>query len=117
VHRFIDLHDYGDMLLHARFADPVMDMEQLTLTYADTHALLRELRATGAGNLDPGRAPGLGGRSSAARMAQAYEMFRRDGRLPATFEVVYGHAWRPQSARIAADGRAVIAFHPRRERG
>ena len=117
VHRFIDLHDYGDMLVHARFADPVMDMEELTLTYADVPALLRELKASGAGNVDPGRASGLGGRSRLARMAAAYEAYRRDGRLPATFEVVYGHAWRPQLARTAADGRAIVEFHPRRGRG
>lgn len=116
VHRFIDLHDYGDMLVDARFADPVMDMEQLTLTYPDVQALLRELKASGAGNVDPGRKPGLSGRSPLARMAGAYEACRCDGRLPATFEVVYGHAWRPQSARTAADGRAIVEFHPRRGR-
>jgi malonyl-CoA O-methyltransferase len=114
VHRFIDLHDYGDMLVHARFADPVMDMEQLTLTYAEVPALLRELKASGAGNVDPARKPGLSGRASLARMTDAYETYRCEGRLPATFEVVYGHAWRPQSARSAADGRAIIEFHPRR---
>jgi malonyl-CoA O-methyltransferase len=113
VHRFIDLHDYGDMLVHARFADPVMDMEQLTLTYTDVESLLRELTAAGAGNVDPGRGQGLTGRATHARMKQAYEAHRREGRLPATFEVVYGHAWRGQS-RTAADGRAVIEFHPRR---
>ena len=116
VHQFIDLHDYGDMLVHARFADPVMDMEHLTLTYADVKSLLRELKAAGAGNLDPGRRPGLAGRAVHAHMAQAYEAYRREGRLPATFEVGYGHAWRPQSARASADGRAVIEFHPRRAR-
>ena len=117
VHRFIDLHDYGDLLVHARFADPVMDMEYLTLTYADVRALLRELKASGAGNLDPQRSPGLGGRAALARMERGYESHRREGRLPATFEVVYGHAWRPESERTTADGRAVVAFHPRRGRG
>jgi malonyl-CoA O-methyltransferase len=114
VHRFIDLHDYGDMLVHAHFADPVMDMEYVTLTYPDVPALLRELRAGSAGNVDPGRSPGLSGRAILARMTQAYDAIRRDGRVPATFEVVYGHAWRPQSARTTSDGRAIIEFHPRR---
>jgi malonyl-CoA O-methyltransferase len=113
VHRFIDLHDYGDMLVHARFADPVMDMEYLTLTYPDVRALLRELQAAGAGNADPGRRPGLSAKAAVQRLEAAYGAYRRDGRVPATFEVIYGHAWRPESPRTAADGRAVVAFHHR----
>lgn len=116
VHRFIDLHDYGDMLVHARFADPVMDMEYVTLTYPDVQALLRELRAAGAGSTDPQRAPGLSGKAALARMKQAYERMRREGRIPATFEVIYGHAWRPETPGKTADGRAVVTFHPRRTR-
>jgi malonyl-CoA O-methyltransferase len=117
VHRFIDLHDYGDMLVHARFADPVMDMEYVTLTYPDVPALLHELKAGSAGNIDPGRNPGLSGKSSLARMTQAYHEYRCDSRVPATFEVVYGHAWRSQSARTTSDGRAIVEFHPRRGGG
>ena len=116
VHRFIDLHDYGDMLVHARFADPVMDMEYLTLTYPDVDALLRELRASGAGNVDPQRNPGLTGKSVLPRMLEAYAAYSHEGRIPATFEVVYGHAWRPQAARHTPDGRAVVTFHPPRSR-
>lgn len=116
VHRFIDLHDYGDMLVQARFADPVMDMEYVTLTYPDVPALLRELRASGAGNLDPGRPPGLSGKKTLARMQSAYETERQDGRVPATFEVIYGHAWRPEAPRTLADGRAVVQFQSRRPR-
>lgn len=117
VHRFIDLHDYGDMLVDARFADPVMDMEYVTLTYANVPALLRELKASAAGNLDPQRPAGLSGKRTLARLEDVYEPYRKEGRLPATFEVIYGHAWRPESARTAADGRAVVTFHPRRTRG
>ncbi|MPZ43899.1 MAG: malonyl-ACP O-methyltransferase BioC [Betaproteobacteria bacterium] len=117
VHRFIDLHDYGDMLVHARFADPVMDMEYFALTYPDVQALLRELKAASAGNADPGRRPGLTAKVAVARMEAAYSAYRRDGRVPATFEVIYGHAWRPETSRTAADGRAVVAFHHRPARG
>jgi malonyl-CoA O-methyltransferase len=113
VHRFIDLHDYGDMLVHARFADPVMDMEYLTLTYPDVRALLRELKAAGAGNADPARRPGLSANAAVLRLEAAYGAYQRDGRVPATFEVIYGHAWRPETPRTAADGRAVVAFHHR----
>jgi malonyl-CoA O-methyltransferase len=113
VHPMIDLHDYGDMLVQARFADPVMDMEYLTHTYGDVDSLLRELKTAGAGNLDPGRRQGLMGKDRLERLRRAYESKRRDGRIPATFEIVYGHAWRPESSRTAADGRAVVQFHRR----
>ena len=117
VHRFIDLHDYGDMLVHARFADPVIDMEYLTLTYPDVQALLRELKASSAGNVDPGRRPGLTAKATVSRLEAAYAAYARDDRVPATFEVIYGHAWRPESPRTAADGRAVVEFHRRPPRG
>ncbi len=112
VHRFIDMHDLGDRLLACGFADPVVDMEMMTLTYADAHGLMRDLKALGAHNVTRGRPPGLGGRSLLAKVAQNYETFRRDGRLPATFEVVYGHAWKP-APRVSPTGRPVIAIQPR----
>ena len=112
VSRFVDMHDLGDMLVHAGFAEPVMDMEKLTLTYGDAGALMRDLRATGAQNATVGRPRGLMGRSRWQRMIAALEGFRREGRLPATFEVVYGHAWKPEP-RVAADGRAIVRVHPR----
>jgi malonyl-CoA O-methyltransferase len=114
VNRFVDLHDVGDLLVAAGFADPVMDMEMLTLTYDDVDALLGELRAAGARNANVDRPVGLSGRKSKERMRSAYERYRKDGRLPATFEVVYGHAWRPEVERRTAAGEAVIEFHPRR---
>ena len=111
VNRFIDLHDLGDMLVHAGFADPVMDMEYLTLTYADVRALMRDLKAIGAHNVTAGRPPGMSARATLAAVERNYERWRRDGRLPATFEVVYGHAWAPQP-RLTADGRPVIEIKP-----
>ncbi len=116
VNRFVDLHDIGDILVRARFADPVMDMEYLRLTYVDVRALLRELKATGARNANLGRPPGLSGRRSFERMAAAYEAFRVNGRLPATFEVVYGHAWRPERESRLSGGEAVVEFHPSRRK-
>jgi len=117
VHGFIDLHDLGDMLVQSRFADPVMDMEVLTLTYPDVRDLLTEIKACGARNAARGRPGALSGKAGFARMCAAYEKHRVDGRIPATFEIVYGHAWRPESERRAPDGRAVIDFHPRRPEG
>jgi len=111
VHRFIDMHDIGDMLVGAGYADPVMDMEHVTLTYADTHALMRDLKAMGAHNMTFGRRPALGGRALLAQVARNYEDLRRDGKLPATFEVIYGHAWKP-APRLGPTGRPVIDIKP-----
>jgi malonyl-CoA O-methyltransferase len=113
VHRFTDMHDLGDMLVGCGYADPVMDMEMMTLTYSDVRDLMRELKAIGARNLTRGRPAALTGRALFERVARNYEAFRRDGRLPATFEVVYGHAWKPQP-RTGPSGRAVIEIKPHR---
>jgi len=107
VSRFIDLHDIGDILVKRGFADPVMDMEPFTLTYSDVRALMHDLKAIGAHNVTRDRPPGLTGRARLAAVTQAYEPLRRDGKLPATFEVVYGHAWKPLP-RVTASGKRVI---------
>ena len=115
VNRFVDMHDLGDMLIEAGFADPVMDMEMLTLTYADATALMRELKTQGAHNMTAGRPRGMMGRERWRRMLDALESFRREGRLDASFEVIYGHAWRPPP-RVAQDGRAIVRFERHRPR-
>ena len=107
VNRFVDLHDLGDMLVQSGFADPVMDMEHLTLTYKDVRALMQDLKAIGAHNVTAGRPQGMSARATLAAVERNYERWRSDGRLPATFEVVYGHAWAPQP-RTTADGRPII---------
>jgi malonyl-CoA O-methyltransferase len=114
VNRFIDMHDLGDMLSHAGFAEPVMDMEYLTLTYADVRALMRDLKAIGAHNVTSGRRAGMTARATFAAVERNYAAFARDGRLPATFEVIYGHAWVPQP-RIGPAGRPVIEIKPHKE--
>lgn len=93
VNRFIDMHDVGDALMRAGLTEPVLDVEHLTLTYQDAMTLMRELKAIGAHNVAAGRRPGLTGREALKQMTQAYESQRRDGVLPASYEVVYGHAW------------------------
>jgi len=103
VHGFIDMHDLGDMLSACGYAAPVMDMELITLTYADVDALFADLRATGQVNALAGRRRGLTGKGVFSAMRTAYATLRRDGRLPASFEIVYGHAWKPQP-RLTADG-------------
>ena len=94
VHGFIDMHDIGDALVSARLADPVMDMEHFTLTYAHIDALIADLSALGLRNALVARRRGLTTPRRWQAMQQAYEMVRdADGQLPATWEVAYGHAW------------------------
>jgi malonyl-CoA O-methyltransferase len=107
VNRFADMHDIGDMLSHSGFAEPVMDMEYLTLTYDDVRDALHDLKAIGAHNATAGRGQGLMGKHAWARVVENYERLRRDGKLPATYEVVYGHAWKPQP-RTTRDGASII---------
>lgn len=91
---FVDMHDLGDMLVHAGFADPVMDQEVITLTWPDPRALLAELRQCG-GNVAPGRFAGLRTPRWRGRLAEALQgLADAQGRLPLGFEVVYGHAFK-----------------------
>ncbi len=114
VNRFIDMHDIGDLLVHAGFADPVMDMEYITLTYADVRALMHDLKAIGAHNVTAGRRQGMTARATFAAVERNYEVFRQAGRLPATFEVIYGHAWLPRP-RLGPAGRPVIEIKTRQD--
>ncbi len=101
VNAFYDMHDIGDALLRARLAEPVMDVERLTLTYPDVDGLMRDLKALGAGNVTAGRPRGLTSKGRLRAMQAAYEQCRRpDGLLPATCEVVYGHAWGPLPSQL-----------------
>lgn len=109
VSRFLDMHDIGDMLVHAGFQHPVMEMEMLTLTYADLKSLMRDLKGIGAHNAAADRARGLMGKAAWRKLEQGYEAYRREGRLPATYEVIYGHAWAGDKARLE-DGRQIIQF-------
>jgi malonyl-CoA O-methyltransferase len=93
-HELTDMHDWGDMLVQTGFAEPVMDMERITLTYDTTARLLKELRELGR-NFHPQRFPALRGRAWKARLEQAINQRlakTEDGRLKLTFEVIYGHA-------------------------
>jgi malonyl-CoA O-methyltransferase len=116
VHPFIDMHDLGDMLAGGGFATPVMDMEVVTLTYDSVDGLFADLRATGQTNAARDRRRALLGHRAAGRLRSAYEATRRDGRLPATFEIIYGHAWRGEP-RVTPDGRSIIKFDRRHGSG
>lgn len=107
TNRFTDMHDIGDLLVQGGFANPVMDMEFITLTYDEPVAIMRDLKAIGAHNVTAGRARGLTGRKSWSAAMARLEAGRRDGRIPVTFEVIYGHAWKPE-IRVGPSGRPVI---------
>jgi malonyl-CoA O-methyltransferase len=93
VHRFIDMHDIGDALVRAGLAEPVLDVERFTLTYDDVRGLMGDLKSIGAHNVSAGRPTGLMGRGTLRAMTDAYEQFRKEGKLPATYEVIFGQAW------------------------
>ncbi|MBL8446285.1 MAG: methyltransferase domain-containing protein [Zoogloeaceae bacterium] len=112
VHRFIDMHDLGDALVKAGFSDPVMDMEMITLTYGDLNGLLADLRGAGATNAATTRPRGLAGKTEWAKARADYPRQPEDGRLPASFEVIQGHAWK-MAPTVTADGRSVIRFDPK----
>lgn len=97
VHDFIDMHDIGDAMLRAGLSQPVMDVETITLTYNDAYALMRELKEIGAHNIAQTRSRHLTSKSRLQAVVKAYEQFRVDGVLPASYEVVYGHAWCDES--------------------
>ncbi|MEA2079002.1 MAG: malonyl-ACP O-methyltransferase BioC [Pseudomonadota bacterium] len=93
VNAFLDMHDVGDALVRTRFADPVMDVERLTVTYPDVWKLMRELKQIGAHNVTAGRPRGLTGKTRMQRLVGVYEQYRSNGVLPASYEIVNGHAW------------------------
>jgi malonyl-CoA O-methyltransferase len=116
---FIDLHDLGDLLLESGFANPVADMEMLTLTYASLDALVAELRATGATCVMRTRRKTLAGRGLRQKLeayCKALQGKRADARLPASFEILYAHAWKGSSKtstfRRSATSWETMTFHP-----
>lgn len=112
VSRFIDMHDIGDALLATGFRDPVLERDDFVLTYTDARALMRELHAIGATNADAKRQRALTGKSHLQRVFAAYEPFRRNGVLPATYEVVYAQAHAPEPGQPRRHGGEDIASFP-----
>jgi len=110
---FVDMHDFGDQLVEVGFSTPVMDMERITVTYDTPQALLLDVQALGGNPLES-RRRGLIGRAAWRRVLDAFEEQRRpDGKLGLTFEVIYGHAFRP-APRTTASGESIVRFQPRK---
>ena len=117
AHEFTDMHDWGDMLVQAGFAEPIMDMERIELTFETPQRLLQELRELGR-NLHPGRFPGLRGRAWRDQLHQALTEKladpQQDGRLKLTFEIIYGHAFKPLP-RIDVTAQTVVSLDEMRQ--
>lgn len=99
VNHFIDMHLLGDHLLQAGFANPVMDMDMMRLTYQTAREVMQDLKAIGANTIRQRAHKGLVTKNKMNRVYAAYESYRREGVLPASFEVVYGHAWKAERQR------------------
>jgi malonyl-CoA O-methyltransferase len=97
VHPFADMHDLGDALVRGGFSDVVMDCARLTAEYESVVELMRELKSLGATNSLAARRRAMTGRGRLERLRDAYEVHRRNGALPATFEAVFAHAWKPEA--------------------
>lgn len=111
---FVDMHDLGDMLVQAGFATPVMDVERITLRYQDVQQLFADVRALG-GNPLSNRRRGLLGRKDFAKVVAELEKTRgADGRIPLSFEIVFGHAFKPQATRLATGESIIRLDFPKR---
>ncbi len=115
-HQFTDMHDWGDMLVQAGFAEPVMDMERIVLTYETPRKLLEDLRELGR-NLHPARFPALRGKAWKAQLEAALVQHladpQEDGRLKLTFEVIYGHAMKPKP-RVKLSEQSAVSLQDMR---
>jgi malonyl-CoA O-methyltransferase len=116
-HEFTDMHDWGDMLVAAGFAEPVMDMERITLSFESPQRLLAELRTLGR-NLHPERFGGLRGRGWLGQLhrqlAQNLGNPNEEGRLTLTFEVIYGHALKP-ARRLNVQAETILSLDEMRQ--
>ncbi len=111
VHEFVDMHDIGDQCLQAGFSDPVMDMEKIRVTYSSLELLFEDLKYLGATNARQDRRRGLMGKGLMNALREQYEQFRQCSLLPATVEVIHGHAWAPgemSTQSIGEQGEIVV---------
>lgn len=112
VRDFLDMHDVGDKLMQARFYDPVIDMELVTLEYDNILSLLRDVQSWGSHNVTPEQKKGFTTPGQIKRLEKAYQQFQTNEHLPVTFEIIYGLAWKPDnntSAKVDA-AEVVVPF-------
>jgi len=110
VNQFIDMHDIGDALIRCGFSDPVLDVDVYTLTYSTFKEIMYDLKHIGARNALQGRAKGMTGKGFLHQLEKLYEVYRANEKLPASYEVVYGHAWRVNKP---LNESSIVKFHPK----
>ncbi|MBT6193407.1 MAG: malonyl-ACP O-methyltransferase BioC [Proteobacteria bacterium] len=93
VNGFLDIHDVGNLLSSSGFSDPVLEADRITVEYDDLRSLMRDLKGIGASNVSQQRSRGLLGKHKLVKLEKEYELFRHKDKLPATYEVIIGHAW------------------------
>ncbi|MBL1142219.1 MAG: malonyl-ACP O-methyltransferase BioC [Proteobacteria bacterium] len=106
VNAFVDMHDIGDALIRNGMDAPVLNVEQIILMYDDCKQLLRELKNIGAHNVNRGRRKTLTGKQRFENMIEHYDTFRaksQKNKFPATYEVIYGHAWKPDRNKVKGE--------------
>lgn len=112
INQFLDMHDVAEAMQQSGLQDAVLDVDRHQLGYLDAVQMMRDLKLLGARNQLPGRRKGLTGKQALKNMLAAIEQFRLpDGELPATYEVIYGHAWgAEQRQTVAADGSVRVSL-------
>lgn len=105
IHDFYDLHDVGDSLMRTHFSEPVMDMEQLTITYKNPEAIFSDLKNTNSVNILSDRRKTLTGKKRFQHFLKELDTYKKDNKIPLTFEIIYGHAW---GSFIRKDGEIEI---------
>ena len=116
VNSFIDMHDIGDGLLQAGFAEPVMESEIITVNYKEVESLMQDLRDIGANVTANGHRQGLLTRNMLKQLHEAYELYRKNNVLPASYEIIYGHAWVARSESKVVDREVEVLFEDRGRR-
>jgi malonyl-CoA O-methyltransferase len=105
VNMFYDMHDIGEAMTEAGLSNMVLDADRMVLTYTTAMALMKDLKVLGAHNVNRDRRRGLTGKHAIAQVQTAYEVFRQENVLPATYEVIYGHAWAgTRTQQVSNDG-------------
>lgn len=107
INQFLDMHDVGEAMQRSGLADAVLDVDRHQLAYPDAMQMMRDLKLLGAVNQSLGRRRGLTGKKTIQKMLAASEQFRHNGQIPATYEVIYGHAWGAEKPQQCGDDGSV----------
>ena len=118
VNTFPDLHAVGDELLNTGFAEPVMDMERITVRYQTVKSLAKDLKAQGVQHNAKTARQGLMSPKTWQRFVEKYEQFRdQDNLLPLSYEVVYGQAWGQLPKQLmSSEGEVMVPISQLRRR-